>query len=471
MDQKRVIFYELNEVPYRIFDHFASLMPTSSLAEVRRRSRAYETYAEDSGTLNPWVTWPSLHRGVTNDEHGISDFGMDLEHLDKDFPPIWKILTQFGVKCGIFGTLHTHPLPDDLSNYSFYVPDTFAAGPECFPATYDPFQKFNLRMTSKSKRDVTSGIAFKEAARFLAAAPGLGLRGRTVAKLAQQVIAERFDRKRTVRRRTSQAQIAFDFFMRAVAREKPDMSFFYTNHVASSMHRYWASLFPDDFTINPYSREWQQTWSNEIPFVINETNYQISQMLNFVRKNSGYVLAVATSMGQAAEEGREQVKSTLIIDDLGAFLSALSLGEEDWGLRPAMAPQYNFHVTDAAKPVLFQNLGGLSINGMHIDLQDLGSNVMRMNFLFNNLEDIEMVYKGTKVDPKSFGIKKIRLTDQAGRNGKHVPEGMLLIYDPEQPVEAGENIPEKISALDVAPAFLANFGVQAPSYMSRSFRL
>ena len=43
-------------------------------------ARKYETLAEDVGHLSPWITWPSLHRGVSNEQHEISDFGMDLSN-------------------------------------------------------------------------------------------------------------------------------------------------------------------------------------------------------------------------------------------------------------------------------------------------------------------------------------------------------------------------------------------------------
>jgi hypothetical protein len=67
----KIILFELNEVPYKVIRHFCKLYPESNLAKVLSKGRKYETYAEDQGHLSPWVTWPTLHRGVTNEKHFI----------------------------------------------------------------------------------------------------------------------------------------------------------------------------------------------------------------------------------------------------------------------------------------------------------------------------------------------------------------------------------------------------------------
>ena len=36
MENEKIVFYELNEVPYRVFDHFADLMPRSSLSKIKK---------------------------------------------------------------------------------------------------------------------------------------------------------------------------------------------------------------------------------------------------------------------------------------------------------------------------------------------------------------------------------------------------------------------------------------------------
>src|SRR5207249_10380217 len=95
---------------------------------------------------------------------------------NSEFPPIWQLLTQHGVSVGLCGSLHSYPLPKRMDDYRFYLPDTFAAGYECFPKDLSLFQEFNLRMARDSARNVSRKIPWTSAWRFLAASRQLGLR-------------------------------------------------------------------------------------------------------------------------------------------------------------------------------------------------------------------------------------------------------------------------------------------------------
>jgi hypothetical protein len=63
-------------------------------------------------------------------------------------------------------------MPRDLSGYAFYLPDTFAAGSECFPNRLTVYQEFNLEMARDSARNVSARVPWASPLRFLAAAPG-----------------------------------------------------------------------------------------------------------------------------------------------------------------------------------------------------------------------------------------------------------------------------------------------------------
>jgi hypothetical protein len=471
MQNKRIVFFELNEVPYRIFDHFALMMPDSSLGRIRKMARAYETYTEDTGHLSPWITWPSVHRGVSNEDHEISDFGMDNSKVDKEFPSIWSTLSKQGIKTGVFGSLHSYPLPENVSDYAFFVPDTFAAGPECFPKKYEAFQDFNLKMAGLNGRNVTSGVALKEASRFLLAAPGLGLRGRTIGKLVSQVAVEHLNKDRVVRRRTSQVQIAFDFYLNALMREKPSVSFFFTNHVASSLHRYWPAVFPEDYQVLNYDAEWVKSWSGEIPFAMKEVAHQLSQLMRFVELTPDYVLVIGTSMGQAAVEGREKVNSQIVINNISRFMAGMGLSQDEWEKRPAMSPQYIVQVCDKKCDLFVQALGAITVNGRSIDVNQLGSGVFRLELSISNARSVQVVVNGQTIDPHAFGFQNLQLQDAAGANAYHIPNGMLMIYDPSNPVSQPGRALDRISTLEIAPSILKNFGISRPSYMRSALDL
>jgi hypothetical protein len=239
--RRKIVLYELNEVPWRVLDQFAAWRPTSHLARLLPVMRRFGTFAEDRSDLSPWITWPTLHRGVTDERHGILGFGQDLTAVDREYPPIWELLTRAGVSVGVCGSLHTYPLPPAIERYRFFIPDAFAAGAQCFPEAISTFQAFNLDMARKSARNVSRRIPWAPALRLLAAAPGLGFRPRTAIDVAGQLASEWRQPWQRVRRRTYQTVLEFDIFMHQLEATRPDFSTFFTNHVASSMHRYWCA--------------------------------------------------------------------------------------------------------------------------------------------------------------------------------------------------------------------------------------
>ena len=145
----------------------------------------------------------------------------------------------------MFGSLHSCTERNDLKSYSFFLPDFFASESYAHPARLLPLQDFNLRMTRESARNVSSGVAMKEAAKFLLSAPKLGVGLDTVRRVAQQLRIERSDKQKKNRRRNIQCSLLSDVFVAEVSRTLPDFATFYTNHVAAAMHRYWAASFPE----------------------------------------------------------------------------------------------------------------------------------------------------------------------------------------------------------------------------------
>ena len=244
---RKIILFELNEVPWRIVDDHAANSPDGVMASILRRSRQYVAVAADSGHLSPWRTWPSLHRGVPDHVHLISDLGQDRDAVDEAYPPVWRLLHDHGASVGVCCSLHSHPPPDDMDSYAFYLPDAFAADDRAHPRALSRFQAFNLSMSRLSARNVDTSISWSQAVRMLASAPALGFLPKTYGAIAAQLAAERRQPHRRSRRRTLQSVLAFDVFMTQLKRTTPDFSTFFTNHVASAMHRYWAAAYPADY--------------------------------------------------------------------------------------------------------------------------------------------------------------------------------------------------------------------------------
>jgi len=462
-----VIIYELNEVPRKLFDFYATSHPKSAFAKLRNKSSLFQTHTADVGSLSPWITWPTMHRGVSNIDHEISDLGQDLQYVNKEYPNVYNLLAQRGVKVGVFGSLQSYPLPDDLNNFAFYVPDTFAAGDECFPETLSAFQAFNLSMVRASGRNVKSGIAVKDATRFIQNSINLGLTPHTFLKLSNQIFSERFNSDRVVRRRTSQVEIAFDLYIRQLTATKPDVSFFFTNHVASSMHRYWPTVFPEDYEVGKFDETWRKQWSGEIPHAIKVANYQLQKLLDYCDSH-GSELIVSSSMGQEAVTDAEPTEKEVLITNLRNLMSYLGLKAKDYEPKLAMSPQVMLSPKNEAVKAGLSKLKNIFINGRNIDVFETSTGDIRLEIILINQDSLSVYDGDIKIDPKQIGIDNVHLQDASSAYAYHIPEGILLHYKSSHFVEnRSDKTWQPVSALDFAPSLMKKFSLEIPSYMQK----
>src|SRR5690606_23835145 len=184
---RKILVYELNEVPWRVVDFYVARRPGSTLAAFLEGAAQITTRTTDSGELHPWSTWPTMHRGVDNDVHNIRFINQDLSSA-RAWPPLWEILVANRRTVGIVGSLQSYP-PLQHEHCLFHVPDTFAKGPETIPARYRAFQALNLELTRENKA-VASTVRLSE---LLAGFSLLraGVRPSTGYRLAEQLAREK----------------------------------------------------------------------------------------------------------------------------------------------------------------------------------------------------------------------------------------------------------------------------------------
>ena len=462
----KIIFFELNEVPYKIIHHFCKLYPESNLAKVFSNGLKYETYSEDQGNLSPWITWPTVHRGVTNDKHFISDFGQDLNDQEKQYPAIWNLLAKNAVKVGLFGSLHTYPMPDNIENFSFYVPDTFAAGSECFPKKLEVFQQFNLIMARDNSRVVNTKIAGKEAIKFLMRLPDMGLKFKTATDIAAQLVDERVNKWKVVRRRTFQSIIGFDIFYKQLEEQQPDFATFFTNHVASSLHRYWAAAFPEDYDNLKLGREWIETYNGEIVYTMKKADEMIGRLMKFIEKNPDYSLWILSSMGQQAVEARE-IYTDLFVTNGKKFMDNFNINSGSYELRPCMVPQFNVQVHIDKRNEFEQKLNTFYINDQPVHCRQKSEGFYSLDIGIPNLDEskIKIELMGQIIPLEHSGLENVKIQDRCGATAYHIPQGSLIIYDPARRMNGKEVT--NISTTDIAPAILRNFNVAVPGYMNK----
>jgi hypothetical protein len=424
--------------------------------------------------LDPWISWPTLHRGVGDTAHEILHLGQADEESDRKFPPIWRLLRERGLKVGVFGSLHSSAVPPDVAKYSFYLPDYFDANVFAHPRELLAFQELNLAMTRQSARNVTRKMPIRMVANFLRTLPTSGVTFATIADSAGHLVREAFNRSLRIRRRSYQPLVMADLFMKQLRRSRPDFATFYTNHVAAAMHRYWGAMFPEDYA-KPLDAGWIGKYSGEIGFAMDKFDAVLTSLVHFAQSDPQYVLLIASSMGQAAIPA-EKTDDFLTVTDLPRFMAALGVPSDAWQARPAMVPVQNFVIQEAYRSRFSELISSLRIG----DLTIANSNRPTCPLCFDERErgffqvfaqfdnyrgKDELVIQGRPVALAEAGFGLVAHEDSVNCTAQHVPEGSLLVYD------AAASLPvasqrSRITTLDIVPSILKSFGFEVPGNLT-----
>jgi hypothetical protein len=473
MDRK-LILLELNEVPYRVIDTYCQQHPKAALAKMLSVSKQYKTVTEDRLVLDPWVSWPTLHRGVNDEVHNILHLGQVVSETDKKFPPIWRLLKNQGLRVGVFGSLHSSTRPPDVHEYSFYLPDYFDGATFAHPAALASFQELNLSMTRQSARNVTRKIPIASALKFAVQAPMIGLKLSTFADSASHIVREAFDRSLRIRRRAYQPLVTMDLFLHQLNKTKPDFATFYTNHVAAAMHRYWGAAFPADYSDDELDQSWIHKYSGEISFAMDKCDVMLEHLAEFIDDNPEYALIVASSMGQAAIPAIQTYRFLTIVD-MSRFMASLGVPSGGWEIRPAMVPCCCMVVREEYRDTFVSNIDTLVIDGEttkrdrrptgHLSYDESDRGFFQVFIQFDSYAGPNTAsVAGKSIDLADLGLGFVAHEDGVNCTAQHVSEGSLWLYSKDARGE-GSGTRKTISTLDVAPSILGFFDREKPSYM------
>lgn len=484
---RKLVVFELNEVPYKVWDYFVSLKKYSNTARLLRLSAQYTVKTPDATHLHPKISWQTFHRGVPDSTHGIIEYNDVPEAVDEQYPQIWDILRKNGISVGIGASIGSYPIPATRENIDFYLPDPFALAPEAKPKKLELFQQFNLGAVHKSGRVVRRGTNKKQALQLLLNAPMLGISPRTMMDVVLQIVIERLNKRRIVRRRTIQAQLSFDVVFAQIRRTQPDFATLFSNHVASSMHRYWAATFPEDYvgggnfagrnsnleqetTENRMPPEWINAYRDEIPFAMSRTDRMLGALMNFVDRHPEYCLLVMTTMGQRAARA-VPVRSQVIVEDFSALMAALGFDSHEWQRLPGMEPVYGLKfVSDHRFNAFNEQLSRTTVCGQPVQINKIDAAGCRIFFSLKvrDVEQDEFVVRVGNAfkDPGECGLRIEPIQDMAPSTGWHTPFGSAIFYDPQRPLSAkgGRSI---VDSTAFTAAILDHFGIKRPNYMPK----
>ena len=421
---KKIIFFELNEVPFRVFkDSFDYL-------DYKIKLNQYDfvkTISRDECHLSPWVTWPTVHRGVTFSKHQIGDLGQSCEEVDKKYPPIWSLLQDQGYKVGVFGSLHSSQTQSELyDQYSFFVPDSFSAHKNCNPKQYSSVQSLNLYLSRRSARIVEDRFfpPFKRLFKAMYSYTVNSFSFSTVVRIFSQLIIEKINSWKNIRRRIIQSDILFDGFLSFLKKTKPDFSTYFTNHVAASMHRFWEAYYPRDYKKLIHNHSWINRYKNEIPLAMKSTCNYINKLTDFVNENSDYELWILSSMGQSACEGYESQTQFWSIENLNIFIGNI-VGEELFiEVGPSMVPLYSINSNEAIIEKIVKSFEMISTNAT-IKLRTRTKSSLSFYF-YSNRTNIYFKKGNSAINVGGLSLKQIK--ENTSCSAYHVPEGIFFRY-------------------------------------------
>ena len=242
------------------------------------------------------------------------------------------------------------------------------------------------------------------------------------------------------------------------------MSTFFTNHVASSMHRYWPATFPNDYTDFSMSQKWQDTYKNEIWHALGKADFHIKKLLDFIERNRDFTLIIASSMGQSSVNRAEKIENQLLLTEPELLMDVLGIGAENWEQKLAMAPQciFRFQRNEDLNAFL-SSIGTLRVRNVGIEAKSIGDNSVRISFGHANfnLSCDEITLGDELVAPRKIGLEVVNIQDESGSYAYHIPEGILLIFN------GGKNdsTNDVVSTTQIAPSILKHFGIGVPKYM------
>jgi hypothetical protein len=467
---KKVLLLELNEINWRVIDRLIEQRGGGFLPNFIKLKKqgtwAVQSAVERSPLLDPWITWVTLHTGVSPAVHGASVLEQSSDSISA--PRTWQYAADAGRKVGVFGSISSYP-PPPLNG--FVVPGPFAPGNETHPPRLAPVQAVNRRYTQVHNK-TTQAPTLAENAGTAAALIGMGLSLGTMAHVATQLVRERLQSGQRWRRVCLQPRLNFDIFASLYRKERPDYATWHSNHAAHFMHHYWRAWDDAVFPVKASAEERLQ-YGEAVPEGYRLCDELIGRAMNLLDQDT--VLVVASSMGQQpfVSDRYKAGKVIVRIRDIDALLAVVGrAGISD--VVPTMVPQWNLRIEDPVRRLAVKTAFDTAYRQRGEDaVQREASFVVQETDAILTLTPLGLTQdqrdwryffpQGAAVDPTGYPIDALMAVDAPTvKQGMHHIDGLLAFFG--AGVRSGVRLPD-CTNLDVAPTLLALMDVPVPAVM------
>ncbi len=197
-----------------------------------------------------------------------------------------------------------------------------------------------------------------------------------------------------------------------------------------------------------------------------EASRQIGELAAFVNRHRdrNYILMVSSSMGQDAVDTEEIIRKQLYLHDHQLFFARLGVRLEQIAQKRAMKPRCVFRSIQRWR-VIFANSSADAINGEKLIFQEHENHVFMIKFGQSNLDDdaIDVRLGDERVNYRDMGMRNTPIEDETGSYAYHIPEGVMLIYNPKNVKATRAKM--AMTTTEIAPMVLRNFRLDVPAYM------
>ena len=465
--KQKILLLELNEINWAVIDRLIEQRGPKFLpnfVQLRQQGAwAMQTAVERPPLLDPWITWVTLHTGVSPAVHGASVLEQDSETITAK--RTWQYVAEAGRSVGVFGSISAYP-PRPLRG--FMVPGPFAPSDDTYPKNLEPVQSINRRYTQAHNK-TSKAPGAREGLRIGLKLMQLGLRPSTCLRIASQLLRERISPHMRWRRVSLQPLLNFDFFSKLYLRERPDFATWHTNHAAHYMHHYWRAWDDSNFLVKSPPEE-REKYGQAIPFGYELCDELIGRAMKLIDAET--VLVVASSMGQQAyvSEKYDQGKIVVRIKNIDALLDVVGRSGID-EIVPTMVPQWNLLVPDARRRASIKHqiegvrriVAGTSEAGFSVTETGHVLTITPIG-LARKVPGIEYVFPAADGRPESSHAmdELFAMDTPTVKQGMHHINGVLAFYG--KSIKRGTNLPP-CTNLDVAPTLLSMMGLGLPPVM------
>lgn len=429
---KKILLVELNEFSTDLFERAARELSLENIGRVCewKKTRTLTNDSYDSGFLEPWSQWVSIHTGRDSSQHKINHLG-DVPNMQ--FPQIWERLGSAGISSGIWGVMNGSRR--ETQNCAFFVPDPWTFSESAYPAPLNDFLSL-LRYAAQHYTSLSPLRVLREAFRFglcvlrtLPLSTTLAAMGHLLASILRYgprnfVFFMAFE------------ELSAALFLECRRKHAPDFQLVFLNTIAHIQHHYWTEG-PDKLT--PQLRHGFVT---------------IDRILGKILASRGRDEAILFLNGLSQMNTNAETPWILYRPiDLGKFLAASGIAYDR--VEPLMS--YDAHIFFAGASearAAHEALAAATVNGhrlffLEADPTGLPKLFIRVDFSAELAGAAVAEVNGRKLPFDSHFKSIVR------RTGKHIPEGAVYA--------SGVALPEKMMNHELPARIAGYFGLSESS--------